>query len=78
VALGEGPTTRPWRWRWPRAWPSGVFDDDVLARYPVWARPPKDIGATVSHALARASTPQARAAPPTTTPAGGHSAGTAR
>ena len=39
----------------------GVYDeDDVLARYLVWARSsPKDIGATVSHALARASTPDA-------------------
>ena len=39
----------------------GAYDeDDVLARYLVWARSsPKDIGATVSHALARASTPAA-------------------
>ena len=43
----------------------GVYDeDDVLARYLVWARSgPKDIGTTVSHALARARTPDdARAA----------------
>jgi ADP-ribosyl-[dinitrogen reductase] hydrolase len=43
----------------------GAYDeDDVLARYLVWARSgPKDIGATVSHALARARTPDdARAA----------------
>lgn len=39
-------------------------EDDVLARYLVWARSePKDIGATISHALARARTPaDARAA----------------
>jgi len=42
----------------------GYDEDDVLARYLVWARSsPKDIGATVSHALARSRTPaDARAA----------------
>src|SRR5205814_209783 len=42
----------------------GYDEDDVLARYLVWSRSsPKDIGATVSHALARARTPDdARAA----------------
>jgi ADP-ribosylglycohydrolase len=42
----------------------GYDEDDVLARYLVWARSgPKDIGATVSHSLARARTPDdARAA----------------
>jgi ADP-ribosyl-[dinitrogen reductase] hydrolase len=42
----------------------GYDEDDVLARYLVWARSgPKDIGATISHALARARTPDdARAA----------------
>ena len=42
----------------------GYDEDDVLARYLVWARSsPKDIGSTVSHALARARTPaDARAA----------------
>jgi ADP-ribosyl-[dinitrogen reductase] hydrolase len=57
----------------------GVYDeDDVLARYLVWARSsPKDIGATVSHALARASTPDAAraAAADYHTRSGGHSAG---
>jgi len=57
----------------------GVYDeDDVLARYLVWARSsPKDIGATVSHALARASTPAAAraAAADYHTRSGGHSAG---
>lgn len=42
----------------------GYDEDDVLARYLVWSRTgPKDIGATVSHALARARVPDdARAA----------------
>src|SRR6476469_7265326 len=57
----------------------GVYDeDDVLARYLVWARSsPKDIGATVSHALARARTPDAAraAAADYHTRSGGHSAG---
>ncbi len=36
----------------------GYDEDDVLARYLVWSRSgPKDIGVTVSHALARARTP---------------------
>ena len=44
-----------------RAWPSGRgYDEgDVLARYLVWSRSaPKDIGATVRHALARARSPE--------------------
>jgi ADP-ribosyl-[dinitrogen reductase] hydrolase len=57
---------------------SGYDEDDVLARYLVWARSgPKDIGATVSHALARARTPDdARAAAAAYHElSGGHSAG---
>ena len=39
----------------------GYDEDDVLARYLVWSRSgPKDIGATVSHALARAREPGRR------------------
>jgi ADP-ribosyl-[dinitrogen reductase] hydrolase len=56
----------------------GYDEDDVLARYLVWARSgPKDIGATVSHALARARTPaDARAAAAAYhQSSGGHSAG---
>jgi ADP-ribosyl-[dinitrogen reductase] hydrolase len=56
----------------------GYDEDDVLARYLVWARSsPKDIGATVSHALARARTPaDARAAAAGYHErSGGHSAG---
>jgi ADP-ribosyl-[dinitrogen reductase] hydrolase len=56
----------------------GYDEDDVLARYLVWSRSsPKDIGATVSHALARARTPaDARAAAAAYHErSGGHSAG---
>jgi ADP-ribosyl-[dinitrogen reductase] hydrolase len=56
-----------------------VYDEgDVLARYLVWSRSgPKDIGATVSHALARACSPEdaRRAAADWHQRTGGHSAG---
>ncbi len=56
-----------------------VYDEgDVLARYLVWSRSgPKDIGATVSHALARARSPEdaRRAAADWHQRTGGHSAG---
>ena len=57
---------------------AGYDEDDVLARYLVWSRSaPKDIGATVSHALARASFPadSRRAAAAWHEQTGGHSAG---
>ncbi len=57
---------------------AGYDEDDVLARYLVWSRSaPKDIGATVSHALARASVPadSRRAAAAWHEQTGGHSAG---
>ena len=56
----------------------GYDEDDLLARYLMWSRSsPKDIGATVSHALARARTPEdARAAAAEYHRlSGGHSAG---
>jgi ADP-ribosyl-[dinitrogen reductase] hydrolase len=56
----------------------GYDEDDVLARYMMWARSsPKDIGATVSYALARARTPEdaRKAAAQYHRDSGGHSAG---
>jgi ADP-ribosylglycohydrolase len=56
----------------------GYDEDDVLARYLMWARSsPKDIGATVSYALSRARTPgdARKAAAQYHTESGGHSAG---
>jgi ADP-ribosyl-[dinitrogen reductase] hydrolase len=57
---------------------SAYDENDVLARYLVWSRSaPKDIGATVSHSLARASSPEdaRRAAADWHELSGGHSAG---
>jgi ADP-ribosyl-[dinitrogen reductase] hydrolase len=67
VALAESLAERP-----------GYDEGDVLARYLVWSRSaPKDIGATVRHALARARSPEdaRRAAAEWHERSGGHSAG---
>ena len=67
IALAESLAERP-----------GYDEGDVLARYLVWSRSaPKDIGATVRHALARARTPEdaRRAAAEWHELTDGHSAG---
>ena len=65
-SAASGPTTPRWRSSWPTslADQGGYDEDDVFARYAMWARSgPKDIGSTVAAALRRARTAaEARAA----------------